>query len=102
MFTTRSIVQSAHHNIKRYYSAPAYFVSRTVNKGIPVYTDYKNGGTRLLTVIRKVQGDSLALMEDLQADFPEAEITRNYRTRHVLIKGNHVNEIKEWLIAKGF
>ncbi|KAI9480882.1 MAG: mitochondrial large subunit ribosomal protein-domain-containing protein [Benjaminiella poitrasii] len=98
----RPIVQLAYQNSKRFYSVPAYSVARTVNKGLPVYSDYKNGGTRLLTVIRKVQGDSTALMKDISTDFPEAVVRINPRTQHVIIKGHHVNEVKEWLIHKGF
>jgi translation initiation factor 1 (eIF-1/SUI1) len=98
----RSIVQSTCQINKRFYSTPAYVVSRTVNKGLPVYSDYKNGGTRLLTIVRRVEGDASALMKDLNADFPEAVISINAKTQHVVIKGHHVNEIKEWLISKGF
>ncbi|KAI8977501.1 ribosomal protein L49/IMG2 [Mycotypha africana] len=87
---------------KRFYSTPSYFVQRTTNKGLPVYTDYKNGGTRVLTVIRKVQGDTAALMKDIQKDFPEAVMQINHRTQHLFIKGRCMNEMKEWLISKGF
>lgn len=97
----RSFVQTACQN-KRFYSTPAYTIARTVNKGLPVYSEYKNGGTRLLTVVRRVEGDSNALMADLSADFPEAVLRINQKTQHVVIKGHHVNEIKEWLISKGF
>lgn len=34
-------------------------IQRTKSKMLPVYTDYKNGGTRVLTLIRKVEGDVL-------------------------------------------
>jgi large subunit ribosomal protein L49 len=95
-------VQSTCQINKRFYSTPAYAVSRTINKGLPVYSDFKNGGTRLLTVVRRVQGDANALMKDLNTDFPEAVISINAKTQHVVIKGHHVNEIKEWLISKGF
>jgi translation initiation factor 1 (eIF-1/SUI1) len=98
----RSIVQSACQNSKRFYSTPAYFVARTTNKGLPVYSEYKNGGTRLLTVVRRIEGDSNALIKDINTDFPEAIVRLNPKTQHVVIKGHHVNEIKEWLISKGF
>lgn len=98
----RSIVKSTGQYNKRFYSTPAYAVSRTVNKGLPVYSDYKNGQTRVLTVVRRVQGDANALMKDLNADFPEAAININAKTQHVVIKGHFVNEVKEWLISKGF
>lgn len=98
----RSIIQSTCQNSKRFYSTPAYTVMRTTNKGLPVYSEYKNGGTRLLTIIRRIQGDSNALVKDLVADFPAAEVNINPKTQHVIIKGHHVNELKEWLILKGF
>ncbi|KAI8876027.1 hypothetical protein K501DRAFT_262856 [Backusella circina FSU 941] len=98
----RSITQATLQNTKRFYSTPAYSVSRTTNKGLPVYSDFKNGRTRFLTIIRKVQGDSSALLKDISADFPEAVAHVNPKTQHVVIKGHHVNEVKEWLIAKGF
>ena len=98
----RSIVQSVCQNSKRYYSTPAYTIVRTSNKGLPVYSDTKNGGTRILTVIRRIEGDSNALIKDINADFPEAVVTLNQRTQHVVVKGHHVNELKEWLILKGF
>ncbi|KAI8081925.1 mitochondrial large subunit ribosomal protein-domain-containing protein [Gilbertella persicaria] len=98
----RLFSQISLQNSKRFYSTPAYSVSRTTNKGLPVYSEYKNGGTRLLTIIRKIQGDSNALAKDITTDFPEAVVQVNATTQHVVIKGHHVNEIKEWLINKGF
>lgn len=98
----RSIIQSTCQINKRFYSTPAYFVARTTNKGLPVYSEYKNGGTRLLTIVRRIEGDSNALIKDLNTDFPEAVVSLNQKTQHVVIKGHHVNEIKEWLISKGF
>lgn len=99
----RTIVKLANtQNNRRLYTAPAYSVARTINKGIPVYATNKLGGTRLETVIRKVQGDSNALMKDLLTDFPDAQVKVNSRTQNVVMKGHHVNELKEWLIRKGF
>lgn len=98
----RSIIQSACQSSKRFYSTPAYTIKRTTNKGLPVYSEYKNGGTRLLTIVRRIEGDSNALIKDINADFPEAVVSLNPKTQHVTIKGHHVNEIKEWLITKGF
>lgn len=36
----------------------AYFVERTKSGQLPVYSEYKNAGTRTLTVIRKIQGNA--------------------------------------------
>lgn len=97
----RSFIQQVSQN-KRFYSTPAYTIARTVNKGLPVYSDIKNGGTRYLTIIRRIEGDPTALMKDILADFPLAEVSVKSNTQQVVIKGQYVNEIKEWLIVKGF
>ncbi|CAO3608826.1 unnamed protein product [Mucor fragilis] len=102
MSMLRLFTQSANQASKRFYSTPAYSVARTTNKGLPVYSEYKNGGTRLLTVVRRIEGDAQALIKDINTDFPEAVVSLNAKTQHVVIKGHHVNEIKEWLISKGF
>lgn len=34
-----------------------YFVSRTANNSLPVYTDIRNGRTRHLTIIRRIEGN---------------------------------------------
>ncbi|KAI8073287.1 ribosomal protein L49/IMG2 [Gongronella butleri] len=83
----------------------SYLVSRTTNKGLPVYSDIKNGGTKHLTIIRRVEGDVEALRTELAAMFPEApknHVRINPTNNHIVIKGNYVNEIKQWLVAKGF
>ncbi|XP_011404806.1 PREDICTED: uncharacterized protein LOC100631663 isoform X1 [Amphimedon queenslandica] len=36
----------------------AFFVRRTKTNNIPAYLDYKGGGTRTLTIVRKIDGDT--------------------------------------------
>ncbi len=66
----------------------AYHVSRTASRNLPVYNDRKSGGTRKLTLIRKVAGDSSALLRDMRDDLslPDDEIKVNPVTRHIVIK----------------
>ncbi|KAF7732773.1 hypothetical protein EC973_000046 [Apophysomyces ossiformis] len=94
---------------RRCYSSstatPAYVIRRTANKGLPVYSDIKNGRTEKLTIVRRINGDANALREELFTLFPEASpahIRVNPRNNQVIIKGIYVNEVKEWLIQKGF
>ncbi|KAI7862219.1 mitochondrial large subunit ribosomal protein-domain-containing protein [Spinellus fusiger] len=42
-----------------------YFISRTSNKELPVYTEIRNGGTRQLTIIRRIEGDAEALKNEI-------------------------------------
>ena len=72
--------------------------SRTL--GLPVYTDIKNGGTRVITIVRRYTGDAHALA---------AELGRVLGGRHVAvctgrleIEGNHTAQVKTWLAGLGF
>ncbi|KAI9499230.1 mitochondrial ribosomal protein subunit Img2 [Zychaea mexicana] len=103
----RTLIQQ--HVTRRSYTTTAteraYFISRTANKGLPVYTDFKNGGTQQLTIIRRVEGDAEALKNEIVELFPEAP--KNFArvnpvNNQVILKGVHMNEIKQWLVEKGF
>lgn len=87
-------------------AAPAYFVNRTQNNGLPVYTEFKNGRTNESTVIRRIDGNADALLKDLQAtlfkDAPENFAVIRPRSNTIHIKGIYMNEVKEWLISKGY
>ncbi|KAL0079812.1 mitochondrial large subunit ribosomal protein-domain-containing protein [Phycomyces blakesleeanus] len=95
---------------KRFSSTVAtpapYFISRTANQGLPVYTEIKNGGTQKLTIVRRIEGDAEVLMHEIRVLFPKdapKNIVRvNPTNNQVIIKGIHGNEIKQWLIEKGF
>jgi hypothetical protein len=36
---------------------PKYYVSRTKSDQLPVYSEYRNGRTRVLTILRRITGD---------------------------------------------
>ena len=40
-------------------------MERTFRNNLPVYTDFRNGGSRKLTVVRKVLGDVNEFKEEL-------------------------------------
>jgi len=76
-----------------------FFVSRTKNARLPVYTEYRNGGTRKLTVLRKYRGDVNALKRELIMLCNE-EITE--KVGSLVIKGLHGPKVVQWLESKGF
>ncbi|OAL46246.1 hypothetical protein IQ07DRAFT_575280 [Pyrenochaeta sp. DS3sAY3a] len=82
---------------------PQYHVSRSANKNLPVYTDTKRGGNLHLTTVRKITGDLAALRDELRVHLnkPEAEVTINSLTGHVVIKGHHLRKITEFLSERG-
>lgn len=77
-----------------------YFVERSATGNLPVYSDTKGGGNKLVTEVRRVQGDVLALRNDLQAALPY--IPRDnwkvlLQSRKIIIKGDAVKQVKSVL-----
>ncbi|KAJ1929549.1 mitochondrial large ribosomal subunit [Tieghemiomyces parasiticus] len=79
-----------------------YQVKRTINQSLPVYTDYRNGRTRHLTIIRRVFGDREALMSDLKEGLGTQDITLRKTNGHIWVKGNRRVEVLEFLTKQGF
>ncbi|CAJ0637485.1 11909_t:CDS:2 [Entrophospora sp. SA101] len=79
-----------------------YFIERTQNKVLPIYSDIRNGRTRILTVLRRIEGDTEALHKELQKLFPNTLVTINDNTGHIIIKGDYRHELNDWLTKKGF
>ncbi|XP_006737181.1 39S ribosomal protein L49, mitochondrial [Neomonachus schauinslandi] len=83
-----------------------YFVRRSRMHNIPVYKDITHGN-RQMTVIRKVEGDIWALQKDVE-DFlspllgktPVTQI--NEVTGTLRVKGYFDQQLKAWLLEKGF
>ncbi|CAI2168163.1 5550_t:CDS:2 [Funneliformis geosporum] len=76
-------------------------------KELPVYIDIKNGRTRILTEISRIEGDVEALCNDIRKElFYESQeknlVKVNPTNNHVIIKGRHGLMLKEWLAKKGF
>ncbi|KAG0047523.1 54S ribosomal protein L49, mitochondrial [Gryganskiella cystojenkinii] len=80
----------------------AYFIERTKSGQLPVYSEFRNAGSRALTIIRKIQGSALACKADLSETFPGLEVRVNQRSNQVILKGLAMDDIRQWLIAKGF
>ncbi|KAF9139827.1 hypothetical protein BGX30_007430 [Mortierella sp. GBA39] len=79
-----------------------YFVERTKAGQLPVYSEFKNAGTRPLTIIRKIQGNATALKTDLLVTYPNAEVRVNGRSNQVILKGLVMDDVRQWLTIKGF
>ncbi|KAF9205542.1 hypothetical protein BGZ49_003876 [Haplosporangium sp. Z 27] len=79
-----------------------YFVERTKSGQLPVYSEFKNAGSRPLTIIRKIQGNAAALRTDLLSTYPNADIRLNERCNQVILKGSVMDDVRQWLTAKGF
>ncbi|KAI9293407.1 hypothetical protein K502DRAFT_325347 [Neoconidiobolus thromboides FSU 785] len=79
-----------------------YFVRRTKYLSLPVYSEFKNGNTRKLTIVRRIQGDLTQLKTDLLTQFPEWTISISQINSQIVIKGQKCHEVRDWLSNKGF
>ncbi|KAL7571847.1 hypothetical protein ACA910_002924 [Epithemia clementina (nom. ined.)] len=98
------------------FERPAYpfQILRTRNKPhgavgfLPVYTKYRNDGTKIITRIRKVRGDQERFVQELRAvlkiPIPKnpKEDTIRIRAGTIEVKGHRVKEVRDWLIGLGF
>uniref|UniRef100_A0A1X7TUC1 Uncharacterized protein n=1 Tax=Amphimedon queenslandica TaxID=400682 RepID=A0A1X7TUC1_AMPQE len=50
-------VLSLNRNLRN-TASHAFFVRRTKTNNIPAYLDYKGGGTRMLTIVRNIDGET--------------------------------------------
>ncbi|KAI8866270.1 hypothetical protein GQ42DRAFT_109072, partial [Ramicandelaber brevisporus] len=80
-----------------------YVVRRTKQGLLPVYTNLRNGGSRVLTTIKRIEGDVDLFVQELVATKPHlATLIVKYKFNIITIKGNHRENIKQWLAEKDF
>ena len=66
---------------------------------LPIYTDFRNAGTKTVTILRRYAGDVDALKSELQA------VTgRSVQAFHgrLEVRGKHKQIMTEWLTRLGF
>ena len=63
-----------------------------------------SGGTRLIILIKKVDGDRRKMVEDLIAglQITRDDVRLNPTTQHIELKGDYFEKAKNWLLATGF
>ncbi|KAI9594457.1 mitochondrial large subunit ribosomal protein-domain-containing protein [Syncephalis fuscata] len=79
-----------------------YYVRRTNSKLLPVYTDIRNGNTRHLTIIRRIDGSAQTLAKDITTAFPDMQVSVKSLNNQVIIKGRRTRDICQFLEEKGF
>ncbi|XP_036619557.1 39S ribosomal protein L49, mitochondrial isoform X1 [Trichosurus vulpecula] len=83
-----------------------YFIRRSRMHNVPVYTELTHGN-RQMTLIRKVEGDIWALQKDVEEFLTpltgKTPVTQvNEVTGTLRIKGYFDQQLKAWLLEKGF
>lgn len=91
-----------------------YLITRTPSAQLPVYEHAKGGGTKHITVVRKLSGDLSTLQTHLRDALGLGEgfidtkgrkkeyVSVNWTTRQVVIRGWRGAEVKRWCELAGF
>ncbi|KAL5463458.1 hypothetical protein EMCRGX_G032353 [Ephydatia muelleri] len=79
-------------------------IIRSKFSNLPVYLDYRNGGTRILTKIRRIDGDVMAMERMLRKIIGDKKLmTRvDELTGSITLHGNYRDSVNEWLRSLGF
>ncbi|KAI3325620.1 mitochondrial large subunit ribosomal protein-domain-containing protein [Xylariaceae sp. AK1471] len=81
-----------------------YFVSRNNLNNLSVYQKKKRGGNYHVTLIKRGEGDLIALKQDIRdaLQLSDSDVFVNSVTRHVTIKGHKRDEVVNFLHTLGF
>ena len=89
-----------------------FTVSRTGGKPnkatgfLPVYSDFRIGGSKVTTIVRKISGDRDYFVRELRAVLKLSPDSDDIKLRAsgtvVEVNGNRTKEIKSWLAGLGF
>lgn len=83
-----------------------YMIRRSRMHNVPVYGD-RTHGNRSMTLIRKIEGDIWALERDVRQHLlaltgKDHATQVNEVTMTLKVKGHFHEELKEWLLGRGF
>ena len=74
-------------------------VHRSAMGNLPVYSDTRSGGSKVVTVLRKYQGDVDALSKSV-AQLCKSDVQQFHG--RIEVKGKHSATLKTWLTGLGF
>ena len=75
-------------------------MERTHKGNLPVYTDFRTGGMRKVTVVRRIFGDVDEFKTELSKIVSNADIEE--KMGRLEVSGLHAQRIKFWLTRLGF
>jgi large subunit ribosomal protein L49 len=77
-----------------------FLVERTeVGKSLPVYTEYKGGRTKVVTILRKIKGDVNILKAEVEKVVGREVVVKPGK---LVVDGNHHMRLKSYLTGLGF
>ncbi|KAM7454392.1 hypothetical protein BLSTO_04852 [Blastocystis sp. subtype 1] len=90
--------------------APFVVTRTTLGKNLPVYSEYRNNGSRRLTIVRRIEGDitvssaslpyTQKMSQEIKKVCPESDV--EVHAGSIQVEGNRSQEIRKWLSDMGF
>ncbi|KAK5995574.1 Integrity of mtDNA protein 2 [Cladobotryum mycophilum] len=82
----------------------SYIIRRTPSLELPVYRNWKSGGTRQVILVKKIDGDRRKLLEDFVEGLGVSrdDIRINPTTQHIELKGDYFGKTRDWILERGF
>jgi large subunit ribosomal protein L49 len=78
-----------------------FHIQRTASHQLPVYTNYRNAGSRIITILRKYSGNEYELLREVRSELgPDAIV--DARQGKIIVDGQYSKQLKEWLERLGF
>ncbi|KAK4226290.1 mitochondrial large subunit ribosomal protein-domain-containing protein [Podospora fimiseda] len=80
-----------------------FTIGRTPSENYAIYQLAKRGGNKLLTVVKKVEGDKLSFKQSLAKGLGinVTDVIVNNLTGHIVVAGHRKSQIEEWLKKEG-
>ncbi|KAI8847233.1 mitochondrial large subunit ribosomal protein-domain-containing protein [Chytridium lagenaria] len=81
----------------------SYDVRRTsLANWLPIYREYKNQGTNVSTIIRRIHGDIDRLAKDLEVVAPPECIKIKRNINHITLRGDYLHDLREFFTIRKF
>ncbi|KAJ3101793.1 hypothetical protein HDU97_001077 [Phlyctochytrium planicorne] len=80
-----------------------YNVKRTtLAKWLPVYREFRNGGTNISTILRRIDGNIDRLAKDLEIVAPAGRIQLRKDLGQIRLRGDYLHDVREFLTVRKF
>ncbi|KAJ3219795.1 hypothetical protein HDU67_009607 [Dinochytrium kinnereticum] len=80
-----------------------YDVKRTaLAQWLPIYREYRNQGTNISTIIRRISGDVDKLAKDLEVVAPPNCITVRKDINQIRLRGDYLTDLREFFTVRKF
>lgn len=77
-----------------------FMIDRTeIGMALPVYTEIAGGGTKKLTILRKIRGDVSELVQEVEKVVGKPVLVKPGK---IVVEGNYHRRLKVWLTGLGF